>query len=70
MSKESILVCEECGSEKVQTLAWVECNTNNYISEGPSEGADEQDNWCPDCDKHCSFTSKAEYEKRNNDEEE
>ena len=30
--KEQILVCSECGSQNVQTMAWVEVNNNNTLS--------------------------------------
>lgn len=47
MSK--IWICEECGSNKVQQMMWVEINTNEVVSEGPG---DKEDNWCPQCEDH------------------
>lgn len=47
--------CKKCGSEKIQTVMWVECNTHKVHGLACSEGADEQDNWCPDCKEHCKI---------------
>ena len=44
------LVCTNCGSDNVQVRAWVNANTNEYISDC-SDGEDE-DNYCADCDGH------------------
>lgn len=44
------LVCTNCGSDNVQTKAWVNANTNEYISEA-SDGCVE-DNYCENCDGH------------------
>ncbi len=38
-----MLVCKECGSTNVQTLAWVDVNTNEYHSEGTGDFS------CDDC---------------------
>ena len=38
-----MLVCKNCGSPNVTTLAWVDVNTNEYDSEGPG------DFYCEDC---------------------
>lgn len=45
-------ICEECGSDKIQTLEWVEVNTNKVIGGGIG---DENDRWCPICEKHVNF---------------
>jgi len=57
-------VCEECGSDKVQTLAWVDFNTDQYVSEGPGGT---EDNWCPVCMEHINIISEKDY-KENQDE--
>ena len=38
-----MLVCKNCGSSNVSTLAWVDVNTNEYQSDGPG------DFYCEDC---------------------
>jgi hypothetical protein len=54
-----ILVCEECGSSDIQTLMWVNPNTNEVGGELSSE--DEEHNWCKVCEKHTSLTSLEQY---------
>lgn len=49
---ENMTICEECGSDKIQTLEWVEVNTNKVIGGGIG---DENDRWCPICEKHVNF---------------
>ena len=44
-----IAVCEECGSNEVQELMWVEVNTDKVISTGCGE---RKDRWCPKCEEH------------------
>ena len=41
-------VCSECGSPNVQVPAWVNANTNEYVSD--LYNSDEC--WCEDCEKH------------------
>lgn len=53
-----MIVCEKCGCNKVQTVTWVEVNTNIVYDGACSEGQDEQDNWCPNCGAHCKLTDK------------
>ena len=36
-----MIVCEECGSTEIQTQAWVDANTHEYIGE---TGIDREDN--------------------------
>lgn len=66
--KESIIVCEDCGSTKVQGTFWVEYNTHKVIHGCNSSGEQDQDNWCPDCNEHCSITSQDIYESRDEEE--
>lgn len=44
------LVCTNCGSDNVHTRAWVNANTNEYISD-ISDG-EAEDNWCANCKGH------------------
>ena len=41
-------VCSECGSPNVQIQAWVNANTNRYVSDLYDSG----ECWCEDCEKH------------------
>ena len=59
-----MIVCEECGCEKVQTLTWVEINSQKVHEAGLSGGESEQDNWCPDCTTNCSITDKTVYDRK------
>lgn len=63
MDKE-ILVCEQCGSKKIQTLAWVDANTNKYVGEFSNE---KQDNWCENCEEHVYFTTEETYNQNQDD---
>ena len=49
------LVCSNCGSDNVQSKAWVNANTNEYVSEC-TDGSSE-DFWCEDCKGHHNLTS-------------
>lgn len=59
---KTIYVCEDCGSEEVQSLEWVNINTG--ISTGGNMG-DLQDQWCDNCKEHKYAITKKEYEKIN-----
>lgn len=45
-------VCVECGSDKVQTMEWVDINTGEPQGEVGAGSTEESNNWCPDCDEH------------------
>jgi len=47
-------ICEECGSDKVQQLQWVDMNTNEIMDSGPG---DKIDYWCEGCDEHIGITT-------------
>ena len=64
-----MVVCEECGCEKVQTITWVEINSQKVFDTALSQSCDEQDNWCPDCNSNCPVTDKEIYDKRFKEEE-
>lgn len=52
-----MLVCSKCGGTNVQVLAWVDANTNEYISE-----AEPIDTWCEDCDIHIKLKEETNKE--------
>jgi hypothetical protein len=52
------LVCEECGSDNIQTLMWVGVNTNEVGDSGPGET---NDNWCNECESHVDFIDEEEF---------
>lgn len=56
-------VCVACGCEKVQTVTWVEINTDVVHGGANSDSQDDQDNWCPNCNSHCGLMSKIAYDK-------
>lgn len=60
MVDKIIMVCEECGSDKVETKAWVSINTDE-IGDSCSDGEDD-DNWCNSCETHSGIITKQEYE--------
>lgn len=64
----AILVCEECGSQSVQTLMWVNINTNEII--GGLSCEDESNNWCEVCQSHCNVTSLEIYKASEEENEE
>lgn len=55
------IVCEECGSTEIQTQAWVDANTHEYIDE---TGIDRDDNWCNQCEENVNFCHKSEFVER------
>jgi|TARA_R110000772_G_scaffold237725_2_gene349632 hypothetical protein len=54
-------ICEECGSDKVQQLQWVDVNTNKIIGEGPSEL---NECWCEKCNEHTKLTTNESVRKK------
>lgn len=56
-----ILVCNECGSMTVEVQAWINANTDEFISD-----IDNGDRYCDDCDTCVLFCSKGEFEERMN----
>ena len=51
-----LLVCPKCGSDKVQTLAWVDANTLEYIDSDNIEG------YCEDCEEYIDLLTEDEFE--------
>jgi hypothetical protein len=63
MEKEEILVCENCGSRNVETMAWVKLNKSNSFS-GYIEIEDPYRNWCCDCESHVLLITLSEYKNK------
>lgn len=53
-----ILVCEECGSIRIEVQAWVDANTEEFISD-MENGNDGQ--WCGECESHTDFCPLDEF---------
>lgn len=56
----TVYVCECCGSRNIQVRAWVDGNTNEYLSEITD---DDDDFWCDACEEHHGFLTLEEYKK-------
>lgn len=61
------LVCENCGSDKVQSKVWADANTD-IVMDSASDG-EWEDNWCTDCADHCFLTDEEEYLKKKLEED-
>ena len=48
-----MLVCSKCKGSNIQTLAWVDANTNVFKGEYQSEDSD--NNWCNFCESHVNI---------------
>lgn len=48
----TVIVCDECNSSNVETLCWVNANSNKVISSG---GNETEDNWCNECAAHTNL---------------
>jgi len=68
MKDNQILVCEECGSQDIQTLMWV--NPNNNEIDGELSCENDENNWCKVCCEHVSLTSLEQYKLNQIDEDE
>ena len=51
-------VCEECGSDNIETLMWVGVNTNEVGDAGCGQT---NDNWCNKCKSHVDFINEEEF---------
>ena len=49
VNDDEIVVCEGCGSDNIQTQAWVDPNARTFIG---TTGIDRYDNWCDECEDH------------------
>ena len=54
-----ILVCEECGSTNVEITAWVDANTNEYVSDS------DDSEWCSECEAHNTLITLKEFKGTN-----
>ena len=61
VNDNEIVVCEECGSDNIQTQAWVDPNTRTFIG---TTGIDRYDNWCDECEDHQPFCTLKEFKER------
>ena len=59
--ESQINVCECCGSRDIQVRAWVDGNTNEYISDIDDS---DDDFWCDSCEEAHYFVSMKEYKER------
>ena len=55
------LVCANCGSDKVESLAWVDSNTHKYKDLYGDDG-DEDANWCNECEDHVEIIYESTYQ--------
>ena len=53
-----ILVCEECGSTNVEITAWVDANTNEYVSDS------DDSEWCSECEAHNTLITLKEFKEQ------
>lgn len=59
MMPDKTKVCSICGSDQVETKAWIAVNNNRIIEE--IEPDDIFNNWCPDCKEHTAIIQIADY---------
>ena len=53
-----ILVCVECGSPQVEVKAWVNANTDEYLSDADDDYCGR---WCNQCEDNADLCTKEEY---------
>ena len=51
------LVCAECGGTNIQYQAWIDANTNEFVSHIDIKDGQ----WCDDCEEHVEFVNESEY---------
>lgn len=51
-------VCEECGSTNVEITAWVDANTNEYVSDS------DDSEWCSECEAHNTLITLKEFKEQ------
>lgn len=56
-----VLVCEKCGSIHIEIQAWINANTDEFISD-VENGNDGQ--WCSECESHTGFCRQMNSNKR------
>ena len=57
-------VCEKCGSDEVQAMAWVSLNDLTDIDFSLSEDGDDEHYWCNKCEDHNKAIQLSEYAER------
>lgn len=55
------LVCENCGSDQVQSTMWVYVNTSKIV-DGYGDENNEYDNWCDNCEEHYLIITERQYQ--------
>lgn len=55
---EDVYVCEDCGSTNVECTAWVDANTNEYVSDS------DDGEWCCDCVAHSALLTRKEFKEK------
>ena len=63
---DETLVCENCGSYKVQLKQWIWSNGGTYA--GDVE-CDKSDQWCDDCHTHPHIITYKEFKEQQKEEE-
>ena len=63
MDKNNTFCCAQCGNIHVQMKAWVDVNTNEFVSDCENEMP--EDFWCDECDDHVDICTVAEFERNN-----
>ncbi len=58
-----IWVCGKCGSREVESLAWVDMNTDQVL-DGTGD-YDDANYWCRKCNEHTHIQLESEYKKEN-----
>lgn len=56
---DAVMVCSGCGSENVETLDWIDVQTNKVT--GTYESEDPGSNWCRDCEQHLPIVQRKEF---------
>lgn len=56
-----VLVCEECGSIHIEVQAWVNANTDEFISDVEN---DNNGQWCNECENHTGFCSLDKFKQK------
>ncbi|WP_302609820.1 hypothetical protein [uncultured Bacteroides sp.] len=59
--KNTLIVCEVCGSSDIQEMGWVDPNTDTFISYADMGMSGR---WCDRCEAHTSFCSMSDYMKK------
>ena len=52
-----MVVCSECGCKNIEVRAWVDANTNKFISD-----FEDTDGWCQDCGEHMTFVDEKDFD--------